>query len=608
MSLELNKKELLYFLSSQTNVTYEKIGDRLKLSKRSVKLLIESLLYSYGHIFSIQEKGEQLVLTVFEQDLFKDLVSEELLQTTDFNSFHKRQAVFLKRLLDADSYISADDVAEEIGISRRSLSRDMARMKEIVKGYQLNLHSKAGVGIKLSGSELNKRLLYLYEVMNYIDDEIELPAEVVETYTDFIASMNFPIDVTRAFLSTLKLTWTRRFTELDEEDFTWFTRQDHLDLPAIIYDILEFYWQRPLTEVEKYFLTFPMQLGLIATDAERPDVLAIVKDILAVTIKEYGIQLDIEEDALLIQRHVIYLLNRSVVKWTWTETGLRQQLIRSAFSTVVSRFFIESLAEKVEISIAEGEILLLAAWMELLLARKSKPLISRIAVISQAGFSFNRLVEMQVKEIFGSESQVDFLEFTNHAPYEELEKKYDLVFTDNLLYSQELFQSFLSLTLVTRENRAEKEKIEQTVLARKIQLYCQVERVDFNPEKTYEANLDELMQRLKVCLSLKQDDVERLLEKEKRHPSISEQGFAYPHLTAEAVEQITIIVAEQETVDLKSQTGIQVKDFILLLIPSELDEFHQNLLYNIFDNTFRTEQGTLQERLGVPFMTDLGKI
>ena len=60
MSLERNKKELLYYLSSHPHAHYEKISSRLQLSKRSIKLLVESLLYSYGHIFSIQEKGEQL--------------------------------------------------------------------------------------------------------------------------------------------------------------------------------------------------------------------------------------------------------------------------------------------------------------------------------------------------------------------------------------------------------------------------------------------------------------------------------------------------------------------------------------------------------------------
>ena len=606
MSLELNKKALLYYLSSHASVSYDSLEERLNLSRHSLKLLIEGLLYSYDHIFSIQEKGGKLSLHIVDEEAFKILVTEDLLLSTDLNSFHKRQAIFFQTLLETDDFISADIIAEELGISRRGLSRDINRMKEVLLSYQLELESKSGVGIKIVGTELNKRLLYLYEVMDYLEHELELPQELLATYADFMDNQQFPLDVERTFLSTLKLTILRKEKPLGDEGLSWFTSQDKLDLPSIFYDILAYFLDREISAAEKAFLTFPMQIGLLASEIGRPDILAMAEQVLDLTVEEFGISLDIEESAHILQRHLVYMLNRSVMKWQFTEISLREQLIQSSFSKVVSQFFVERVMERTGLTISDKEVVLLAAWMELLLARKSKPLIAKVAVITQSGQSFSYLVDNQIRQVFNSEVQLDFLDFTNHLPYEELNRTYDLIFTDNLLYSQELFQPFLSLSLVTKENQAEREALERTVLGRKIQMHCQVELARFDEAKSYEDNKQALLEQLVGKQVIGQEVADKLQEKESAHPAISENGYAYPHLTDASLEQIILVVPVQDSLHLSSQTGLTVQDFVLIFVPSELDEFNQDLLFNIYDNIFRMGKRLhIKERLGIDQRLDV---
>ena len=244
--------------------------------------------------------------------------------------------------------------------------------------------------------------------------------------------------------------------------------------------------------------------------------------------------------------------------------------------------------------------------MELLLARKSKPLIAKVAVITQSGQSFSYLVDNQIRQIFNSEVQLDFLDFANHPPYEELNRTYDLIFTDNLLYSQELFQPFLSLSLVTKENQAEREALERTVLGRKIQMHCQVELARFDEAKSYEDNKQALLEQLVGKQVIGQEVADKLQEKETAHPAISENGYAYPHLTDASLEQIILVVPVQDNLHLSSQTGLTVQDFVLIFVPSELDEFNHDLLFNIFDNTFRMgKQSHIKERLGIDQWSDM---
>ena len=606
MSLELNKKALLYYLSSHASVSYDSLEERLNLSRHSLKLLIEGLLYSYDHIFSIQEKGGKLSLHIVDEEAFKILVTEDLLLSTDLNSFHKRQAIFFQTLLETDDFISADIIAEELGISRRGLSRDINRMKEVLLSYQLELESKSGVGIKIVGTELNKRLLYLYEVMDYLEHELELPQELLATYADFMDNQQFPLDVERTFLSTLKLTILRKEKPLGNEGLSWFTSQDKLDLPSIFYDILAYFLDREISAAEKAFLTFPMQIGLLASEIGRPDILAMAEQVLDLTVEEFGISLDIEESAHILQRHLVYMLNRSVMKWQFTEISLREQLIQSSFSKVVSQFFVERVMERTGLTISDKEVVLLAAWMELLLARKSKPLIAKVAVITQSGQSFSYLVDNQIRQVFNNEVQLDFLDFANHPPYEELNRTYDLIFTDNLLYSQELFQPFLSLSLVTKENQAEWEALERTVLGRKIQMHCQVELARFDENKSYEDNQKALLAQLVAKQVIGKETADKLQKKEKERPAISEDGYAYPHLTDASLEQIILVVPVQDSLHLSSQTGLTVQDFVLIFVPSELDEFNQDLLFNIYDNIFRMGKRLhIKERLGIDQRLDV---
>lgn len=174
------------------------------------------------------------------------------------------------------------------------------------------------------------------------------------------------------------------------------------------------------------------------------------------------------------------------------------------------------------------------------------------------------------------------------------------------MYSQELFQPFLSLSLVTKENQAEREALERTVLGRKIQMHCQVELARFDEGKSYEDNKQALLEQLVAKQVIGQEVADKLQEKEAAHPAISENGYAYPHLTDASLEQIILVVPVQDSLHLSSQTGLAVHDFVLIFVPSELDDFNQDLLFNIFDNTFRMgKRSHIKERLGIDQRSDM---
>lgn len=62
-------------------------------------------------------------------------------------------------LLDAEGARKEDDIAEQIGVSRRTVQREMEYLDGALKDYDLVLHRKKGVGISVTGTDQAKQRL-----------------------------------------------------------------------------------------------------------------------------------------------------------------------------------------------------------------------------------------------------------------------------------------------------------------------------------------------------------------------------------------------------------------------------------------------------------------
>lgn len=152
---------------------------------------------------------------------------------------------------------------------------------------------------------------------------------------------------------------------------------------------------------------------------------------------------------------------------------------------------------------------------------------------------------------------------------------------------------------MTKENQADREHLEKTVLARKIQLSCQVYTFQASTKSGYEENLDCLGRRLVDNKLLTEEGYRQLLAKESSEKTLAATGYVFPHLTVEDLTQLTLIIAPQMA-GVKTNRKEEVQDFLLLLIPKYLNEHQQDLLYKIFDNMFRqVSESRVEERLGL---------
>jgi mannitol operon transcriptional antiterminator len=86
-----------------------------------------------------------------------------------------RERQILEILLTEQEEITVKDLADQIGVSGRTVHRDLKNVEDILMEYDLSLHKKSGVGIQISGekNKIRELELFLYNLYHteYTPDE-----------------------------------------------------------------------------------------------------------------------------------------------------------------------------------------------------------------------------------------------------------------------------------------------------------------------------------------------------------------------------------------------------------------------------------------------------
>lgn len=77
-------------------------------------------------------------------------------------NFTPRLRQILQVLLQREDTISVKSLAEEIGVSKRTVQRELGYMESSLKPFPITFMSKTGVGVWLEGSQEDKKRLLEY--------------------------------------------------------------------------------------------------------------------------------------------------------------------------------------------------------------------------------------------------------------------------------------------------------------------------------------------------------------------------------------------------------------------------------------------------------------
>lgn len=159
--------------------TSKEIAEILDISSRTVRDTIKE----FNGIDSTGSKiktvpGKGVIFEISDDNKFRNFLSNERFkyayENRTLNNPSYRVEYLIKSLLDKNQYVKAQEFADEMKISRSQLNLDLREAEIILSSYNLNIESKPYNGIKITGSESNKRsLLYKFFSMENIRISIE---------------------------------------------------------------------------------------------------------------------------------------------------------------------------------------------------------------------------------------------------------------------------------------------------------------------------------------------------------------------------------------------------------------------------------------------------
>lgn len=164
--MKKREKELInYLLAEEHYVTGSELAQQVGVTSRTIRndlnRIKETLVNNGAILDSSPGKGYLLRIENYKKfDEFFNLEKlNEAIQYTDIpDNPNDRASYIIKKLLMIDYYIKIDDLADELYVSRSTITNELKEIREKLVKYDLSLNYRSGQGVKVEGEESKRRL------------------------------------------------------------------------------------------------------------------------------------------------------------------------------------------------------------------------------------------------------------------------------------------------------------------------------------------------------------------------------------------------------------------------------------------------------------------
>ena len=158
--LDSKQRTLVRSLSETVYHTSEELGELLGVSSKTVRTMVKTIkqeLEQHGVLIEAKSrKGFRLVVTDREQ--FERLFHpQERERSFVPNTGEERVYYILVMLLSQVDYIKLEDIADELYVSKYTVTGDLHRVEVLLGEYSLEILRRPNYGIKITGRETDIR-------------------------------------------------------------------------------------------------------------------------------------------------------------------------------------------------------------------------------------------------------------------------------------------------------------------------------------------------------------------------------------------------------------------------------------------------------------------
>ncbi|WP_373128113.1 BglG family transcription antiterminator [Dielma fastidiosa] len=160
------KLDLLRLLESNSEcLSLKEIAEQLNTNEKSIRTLIRNtrliLPTDIAEIKSRVGSGNGFYLEIYNHIRFAELLTSGF----DVDENLIRRITIISQLT-AKEYVKADNLAEEFFISKGQLTKDLNKIRQMAEPFNLTIQSVPHYGLKLVGSETDKRVFFARSIQS----------------------------------------------------------------------------------------------------------------------------------------------------------------------------------------------------------------------------------------------------------------------------------------------------------------------------------------------------------------------------------------------------------------------------------------------------------
>ncbi|MGM0240176.1 BglG family transcription antiterminator [Enterococcus sp. AZ103] len=542
-------------------VTPQKIADAFGISERTLAndiKLINAIGKSAGFALKrIRGSGYQLVIVSEEkfQSFLTDSFHDELIDST---SPEQRIKSSLIVLLFSEDFITLQELADYLVVSLSTIKTDMKKVEAFCQKYQLKLYSKAHYGLKITGSEMQKRKAILdllrkniklpmltekYQEFNRIFDEADLRNFLQQQIQlNHLKVSDIVFENVMQHIKLLSFRMLQHNTLSDEENFNSQIQDTYDQLTKNLLQYLTDHYQLSFSQSEKIYLKEQLRgkFTVLKNQTDNHHLVDKIHQALKIIDRRYQTSFSSDQElANALLMHVAPLLQR-----LYTGHQLENPLIEDIYTQYANVFslaltFIDLLNEGSDVKISKDEIGYVAIYFAASLEKYANQVVDdyqKIAVICATGGGASYLLKVNLERLFAKAevttfalneisrigNQYDLLIST--VPLETDQIDLPVIFTKPILNAKDLSKIEKDLTIL-RESQKHGRDANQIVLDLFKEEWFRI---------SYE-NSDYLTLLQNEAVKLEKFEVAKpgfaksVLERENLIDTIYQKGIAGPH-------------------------------------------------------------------------------
>ncbi|WP_430602421.1 hypothetical protein IGJ02_002778 [Enterococcus sp. DIV0724b] len=189
MSLHLSKREikiLLLLLDLEDSVTTKELAETFHVSVRTIKYDLENVRdwFKEQNVLLKTRRNKGIWLEIPDSErltLKNEIIEVERFETYPDQELRVNQLIF--RLLLASNYLTSQELADDLQVSRNTIISDLDRVEELIHNYELALNRQSRQGFSIVGEESKIRLL-----MEYITQKEITEYDIYQIMSYFVQS------------------------------------------------------------------------------------------------------------------------------------------------------------------------------------------------------------------------------------------------------------------------------------------------------------------------------------------------------------------------------------------------------------------------------------